>query len=152
MNLSDCAKYFCKLPVLTHVDVKRTALARAQHSAAKVAYYRIIEALAKVKVSKWKRIAEEEYKKATKEPDNKWIVHFQEFEKGMVLNWTNIQLVAKALDSEETNDWIGRQIVIFEDPNVSFGGELVGGIRVRAVKKTAEMKPASPDPDDEIPF
>ena len=65
----------------------------------------------------------------------KWIIHFQEFNKGMVLNWTNIQLIAKAVGSEETEDWIGKKIVIYEDPNVSFGGKLVGGIRVRAVKK-----------------
>jgi hypothetical protein len=64
--------------------------------------------------------------------DLKWIIRFEEFDKGMVLNWTNIQLIAKAVGSEETDEWIGKRIVIYDDPNVSFGGKLVGGIRVRA--------------------
>jgi len=74
----------------------------------------------------------------------KWIVHFDEFQKGMVLNWTNIQLIAKAVGTEETNDWKGKKVVIYEDPNVSFGGKLVGGIRVRAPKGTKS--------DEDIPF
>lgn len=87
-------------------------------------------------------------------PEMKWILHFHEFDKGMALNWTNIQLIAKAVGSEETNDWVGKKIVLFEDPNVSFGGKLVGGIRVRAVRKQTEDKaaPSPADPDDDIPF
>ncbi len=61
----------------------------------------------------------------------KWTIYFEEADKGMVLNWTNIQLISKALDTEETDDWIGKQIELYEDPNISFGGKLVGGIRVR---------------------
>ena len=68
----------------------------------------------------------------------KWIIHFQEFNKGMVLNWTNIQLISKAVGSEETNDWVGKKVVIYEDPNVSFGGKLTGGIRVRAQRTQGE--------------
>ena len=70
------------------------------------------------------------------EPEEKWIVYFEEFEKGMVLNWTNIQLIAVALGTEETDQWPGKQIVLFDDPNVSFGGKLTGGIRVRKVQKS----------------
>ena len=83
----------------------------------------------------------------------KWIIHFQEFNKGMVLNWTNIQLIAKAVGSEETENWIGKKIVIYEDPNVSFGGKLVGGIRVRAVKKqpTAPVDNGYLPPESENP-
>ena len=62
----------------------------------------------------------------------KWVIHFQEFPKGMVLNWTNIQLIAKATGSEETDTWTGKKVVVYEDPNVSFGGKLTGGIRIRA--------------------
>lgn len=80
-------------------------------------------------------------------PELKWIMHFKEFDKGMVLNWTNIQLTAKALGTEETDEWIGKKIVVYEDANVSFGGKLVGGIRVRAAKKTSVS-----GADEEIPF
>ena len=94
-------------------------------------------------------------------PDMKWVLHFHEYNKGMVINWTNIQLIAKAVGSEETNDWVGKKIVVFEDPNVSFGGKLVGGIRVRAPRQTSvqstpvmvQTSTPPPDYDDtDIPF
>lgn len=65
------------------------------------------------------------------EEDLKWCMHFNEFPKPMVLNSTNIQLATKALSTDETDDWIGRKLVIYVDDNVSFGGKLVGGIRIR---------------------
>ena len=36
----------------------------------------------------------------------------------MILNSTNAQLIARAVGSEETEDWPGKQIVLFNDPNV----------------------------------
>ena len=88
-------------------------------------------------------------------PEMKWIIHFHEFSKGMVLNWTNVQLIAKALGTEETDEWKGKKIVLFEDANVSFGGKLTGGIRVRAARlkpDTQAEEPKKPDFDDDIPF
>ncbi len=81
-------------------------------------------------------------------PEMKWIIHFKEFQKGMVLNWTNIQLIAKAVGDEETDAWAGKQIVIYEDENVSFGGKLVGGIRCRAAK----LRPRPGEALDESAF
>lgn len=89
------------------------------------------------------------------EPEMKWAVRFQEFKKPMVLNSTNIQLLSKACESEESEDWIGRKVVIYADPNVSFGGKLVGGLRVKLpVKQAAPRKPAGKfdDMEDDIPF
>lgn len=78
-----------------------------------------------------------------KAPDYKWLAGFEEFEKPMVLNTTNIQLMAKACDSEDTDDWIGKQVIVYVDPNVSFGGELVGGLRIRKHKIAAPVAPRS---------
>lgn len=81
-----------------------------------------------------------------KPADLKWLAHFDEFEKPMVLNSTNIQLMAKACDSDDTDNWTGIQIIVYVDPNVSFGGELVGGLRIRKHKQqvapTAPKRPA----------
>ena len=66
--------------------------------------------------------------------DMKHCLHFKEDLKPMILNSTNAQLIARAVGSEETDDWTGKQIVLFKDDNVSFGGKLVGGIRVRSKK------------------
>ena len=65
----------------------------------------------------------------------KWLIKFKEFEKPMVLNSTNIQLTARACDSEDTDDWKGKQIIVYVDENVSFGGKLVGGLRIKTLKR-----------------
>lgn len=85
----------------------------------------------------------------------KWCLHVDEFDKAMVLNSTNGQLIAKITGSEETDEWSGQQIVLYHDPSVSFGGKLIGGIRVRAPKNKVKKSPAAaPDveEDETIPF
>jgi hypothetical protein len=72
------------------------------------------------------------------EEEIKWCLHLQEFAKPMVLNSTNAQIIAKALASDEMDDWRGKQIVLYHDPNVSFGGELKGGIRARGLRTKNE--------------
>jgi len=86
----------------------------------------------------------------------RWALHFKELEKPMILNSTNGQIIAKITGSEESDDWDGHKIVLYHDPNVSFGGKLVGGIRVRAPKAGSKPSPATaPEEeleDDDIPF
>ena len=84
----------------------------------------------------------------------KWMVKFRELKKPMVLNSTNIQLITKALGTDETEEWLGKEIVLYVDDNVSFGGKLVGGIRVRSTTPTAApKKPVGKfDMEDDIPF
>lgn len=89
-------------------------------------------------------------------PEMKWAIKFHEFDQPMVLNSTNIHIVAKVLNAEETNEWKGKEIVLYTDPNVSFGGQVVGGLRfrghekapVKAVSKAQSMD----DLDSDIPF
>ncbi len=109
----------------------------------------------------------------------RWCMHFEELEKPMVLNSTNGQIIAAFTGSDDSEGWIGHKVVLYDDPNVSFGGKLVGGIRCRKpnIKKAAapaaavakpNPKPApvaAPDPaaavegethpateDDNLPF
>jgi hypothetical protein len=69
------------------------------------------------------------------EPKNKWCVFFDDGIKPLVLNSTNGELIAKVLGSRNTDDWAGKEIEIYFEPNVSFGGKLVGGIRVCPAKE-----------------
>lgn len=85
-------------------------------------------------------------------PENKWTMTFEELEKPLVLNATNLQLCERACGSDETDDWIGQKIVLYVDPNVSFGGKIVGGIRVRKPKSPAGRVAAPQPTDDDIPF
>lgn len=73
----------------------------------------------------------------------KWCIKFHEHEKPMVLNSTNAQIIAKITGSEETDEWVGKKVVLYNDPNISFGGKITGGIRCRA-PKTAKPAVAAP--------
>ncbi len=98
-----------------------------------------------------KSIHQENVAKENEPAELKFALSFTNCEKPMVLNNTNAQIIAMILKSEETDDWIGKQIVLYDDPNVSFGGKLVGGIRVRAprVKGTTKSAPVQPEPEPE---
>jgi hypothetical protein len=91
-------------------------------------------------------------------PENKWCLMFSETDKPLVLNSTNIQLCERIFGSDDTDEWIGKKIVLYTDPNVSYQGKVIGGIRVRA-PKVKTPPPAPPPPavaeeltDDDIPF
>jgi hypothetical protein len=63
------------------------------------------------------------------EPEQKWCLVLEEC-KPLVLNSTNLALMEKALGSDDSDDWVGKKVVLFNDENVSFGGKLTGGVRV----------------------
>ena len=79
----------------------------------------------------------------------KWAMSFEELDKPLLLNKTNIKRCAKACGSEDTDDWVGKKIKIYFDEDVEYGGEQVGGIRVtRANGKSAPVD----ELDDGPPF
>lgn len=92
----------------------------------------------------------------------KWALHFDEIEKPFILNQTNGTLISSILASDESDNWIGKKIVLYSDPTIMFAGKVIGGIRVRAPKnqpptKAAPAKTApAPAPEDEgsddVPF
>jgi hypothetical protein len=65
--------------------------------------------------------------------DMKWVAVFSELDKPMVLNSTNLKRIAKA-HGDDSDGWIGKQMVLYVDEDVEFGGEVVGGLRLRAPK------------------
>lgn len=88
--------------------------------------------------------------------ETKWILYFREHQKGLVLNTTTIRVLEQAF-GDTTEDWVGKRVKVYVDPNVSFQGRVVGGLRLRPPPKGAAQKPAtSPPPVDEfaddIPF
>ena len=81
------------------------------------------------------------------EPEYKWLIRFNEFSKPMVLNSTNIKRLARSCNSDDTDEWIGKKVVLYVDPDVEFGGNVVGGLRIRAMK--GQGNGASKDPNIE---
>lgn len=87
--------------------------------------------------------------------EEKTVMHFVEDLKPMVLNRTNAQLVAVATGAKVAGDARGKQIVVYNDPTVGFGGKITGGIRIKKVAgapKSAAKPVTTGEPDDEVPF
>jgi hypothetical protein len=83
--------------------------------------------------------------------EEKMVLHFNEDVKPMVLNRTNAQLVGVATGAKTAGEARGKQIVVFNDPTVSFGGKITGGLRIKklvgAPKQMPKAEAAMPDPD-----
>ena len=91
-----------------------------------------------------------------REFERKFAVTFQARDmKPMLLNKTNMRILV-TLYGTDTDGWLGKQVVVYNDPNVIFGGQLVGGLRLKAVQQSrrpAPAPPVEPSPDyDEVPF
>lgn len=69
------------------------------------------------------------------EASEKLVVYFEEVDQGLVASKTVLQQLAALLESEETDEWIGRRVTLFNDRTVTFKGKTVGGLRVRPAKE-----------------
>lgn len=75
--------------------------------------------------------------------EKKFILHFAGKAKGMVLNKTNWNNIAK-LYGDESDDWTGQEIILFE-AMVDFQGDTVPSIRVKGPSAKAGARPSSAD-------
>jgi hypothetical protein len=98
-------------------------------------------------------------------PELKWCLLFTEIDRPLVLNSTNLSACEQIAGSDDTDHWVGTRVVLYTDPNISYAGKLVGGIRIRRPKTSSvatapplpPMRPAAEPPagdefDDPIPF
>jgi len=112
------------------------------------------------------------------DPD-KLCIHWREpGVKPMLINKTNRTRLRSMFRSDESRNMVGKQVAVWNDPNVEYGGQIVGGLRLRAVAQPTPVQPPAavaaevqrvtsptvgPDPalkaklaaggfDDEIPF
>ena len=74
----------------------------------------------------------------------KLLVHFDNTEKGLLLNVTNLESIEAACGGD-TDDWPGNPIILFPT-KTKLRGNLVDCIRVRAPEARSQEE------DDDIPF
>ena len=92
------------------------------------------------------------------DPEYKWAMKFEELQKPLILNATNLKRLTRACNSRETDDWIGKKVMLYVDPDIEYAGNVVGGIRVRAVQNHGSRqvpgKGHGPmgDMADDVPF
>lgn len=94
--------------------------------------------------------------------ESKLVAHFAGKEKGLILNRTNAESIAAIAGDDDTENWTGTCVILFVDPNVTFGGKKVPAIRVKAPRtaptatapgstRRATAKQPEPPPVDDAP-
>lgn len=78
--------------------------------------------------------------------EQKLIIAFSGKDKKLVCNKTNAKTISKVLGSDETDDWIGKSIII-GPREVEFQGDVVWSIRVSLKLPGGAPKPKAPEPD-----
>jgi len=89
------------------------------------------------------------------------VIEFYEITKRLACNKTNFKRICKETGEADSDDWDGKKIVLWFNEDIEFGGEQVGGIRVRGATQKPVQEPYVPskldgcpigEPDDSIPF
>lgn len=86
--------------------------------------------------------------------EEKLIMYFVENYNPMVINRTNAQLLAVATGAKNAGEAVGKEIIVYNDPTISFGGKVTGGIRIKKLAgapKRADAKDLT-DVEDDVPF
>lgn len=66
--------------------------------------------------------------------ETKPVLYFHGNLKPLILNKTGAMILESLYGSDYTT-WSGKPIEVFFDPNVSFGGKITGGVRLRAPQR-----------------
>lgn len=66
------------------------------------------------------------------EKDPKPVMYFKEIEKGMIIGSKAVLNTLIDAFGDETDEWVGKKITVYVDPNVAFKGKRIGGLRVKA--------------------
>jgi hypothetical protein len=90
--------------------------------------------------------------KADEGDEDKVVMYFMEDVKPMIVNRTNSQLIGVATGSKSAGDARGKQVVVFNDPTVGFGGKITGGLRIKKVAGAPKAGPARAVEIDDTPF
>lgn len=72
--------------------------------------------------------------------DFRWILRAKELDRPVLLSWTLANNVTAVLDSDNTEDWIFRRLVLYKDPYVFNHGVMTGAIRAR-IPFSSELEP-----------
>lgn len=86
--------------------------------------------------------------------ETKVVLHFMEDVKPLIVNRTNAQLIGVVTGAKTAGEARGKQIVVFNDITVSFGGKITGGLRIKKASATqkAAVEKASIAAVDDVPW
>jgi hypothetical protein len=78
--------------------------------------------------------------------EEKYVLHFKEDIKPLILKPTIGEQIAYVTGSDDLDEWKGKPIVLWVDPNVSFQGKMVGGVRVKVPEQPQAAPAQAPQP------
>lgn len=76
-------------------------------------------------------VKREELKEKDGSSKRKFVLYFQELEKGLVLNTTNMNILYSLMKTDDGDVWIGKRITLWTKEDIEMGGEMKAGIRIR---------------------
>ena len=76
-------------------------------------------------------IKEEEVTTPGKGTEKRFVLSFDGLKKGLVLNTANGESLEEITGTEDTEKWVDTPVQLWVDPDVTYGGKKIGGIRIR---------------------
>ncbi len=65
----------------------------------------------------------------------RFVAYFEETEQVLILKWNLAKSIEAITESSDMDSWVGQLIGVYHDPDATYNGLKVGGIRVKAVNK-----------------
>ena len=66
-----------------------------------------------------------------KDTTTRLVAYFEGLSKGLVLNTANCETLAEMTGTNDPNEWKDVAVQLYVDPDVTYGGKKIGGIRIR---------------------
>ena len=79
------------------------------------------------------RVEKEDVSRDGEHRQEKFVAYFAEIEQALILKWNLAEAIKSVTGFNDMDLWSGQQIVLFNDPSVRYEGQIVGGVRVKAV-------------------
>ena len=76
-------------------------------------------------------IKEEEVTAPGKGTETRLVLYFDGLKKGLVLNQANADALAEITGTDDYEKWPDTPVQLWVDPDVTYGGKKIGGIRMR---------------------
>ena len=89
---------------------------------------------------------------STNKEEDKSVLYLQEEERGIILNSTNWDSIESVTGEDDSDNWSGSKIELYNNPEVVFGSEKTGGIRVREPSVPEAPSQSDDSPPSDPPF
>ena len=90
-------------------------------------------------------IKEEEVTTPGKGTETRLVLYFDGLKKGLVLNQANADALEEITGTDDTDEWADTPVQLWVNPDVTYGGKRIGGIRIRKPSSgpTLRVKPST---------